>query len=693
MRLARVGYNPSVNAARAHASRLGWLGISLGLAAFSACQDDPEPLGQLIVTVDTDMALPQSIDKFDVLVSVRGEVKYKPPSFTVDSSGKFVVPIPATMTLVGGKDVSAPVNVSVVGSKGTRLRTFRELVSTVPLHRTAVMRMPLQWLCDGQVRSDTVPSDLGLPIEKAATTCDPGFTCRAGSCVEYEEKSAELPDYRPQDVFGDASTLAEGTCFDTLKCMVAGPVVTPDANCTIARLDDPDKTNVALRVSSDGICDSTETICFVPLDRDPKDGWKDTDDGQRIQLPRAVCEKLREDKVKGVTVSGKCPTKIPGSPVCGDWNTAARSNSPPDAPDPDADPPKPDELATLSAEPCCPLFVATDKVYTCACTTNAAATIYAYDTTSDKPSVAGTLSLQTKRSNFLFGAAIYDDVFYSAASSVDNSAITLTPLAGKTPPSDLPSMPLDVMGTVYETASILVDASSVYVLASGTGDTTGHAVKVVKLTKAGQRQVFDVGGTQAVFQLDQDAFGIYVVRTLDEKSERHTSVVRLEKGSGSATTIFPEIVFPLATNEANAGNQGGYRGVRIAGDMVYALYVGPPASDGTTQVNISRVTTGDTAAPQVLWENNNFNANKSEVRLQGVVDGAVFFTRIDYADDSRQTVAKSTLTVLPVSTLLARLVASYVQDRPYDGLGYDKDKIYWMTASGHIYAYPRSELR
>src|SRR5688572_10635547 len=119
------------------------LACSLGALA---CEREIVRPGQLIVAIDTDMALPQQVDTLHVEVEVNGTLAHQN---TYDVGPKKAM-LPATLTLVARGDGDDPATIRIAGSKlgeqGLEWRTYREATTSVPRDRIATLRMPVQWL-------------------------------------------------------------------------------------------------------------------------------------------------------------------------------------------------------------------------------------------------------------------------------------------------------------------------------------------------------------------------------------------------------------------------------------------------------------------------------------------------------------------------------------------------------------------
>ena len=384
-------------------------GLLIVLIFAGGCAQTAETPGQLVVTFQTDMAMPEQIDNLLVLVTRHGRVDYMFPYPVGPASGEYRVP--GTLTLVAAKDGTGPITVTVAGSRNNTWRTFREVVTTIPAARIAELRMPVQWLCNESAMPQPVstPDGMGGVVTHVLSNCDDGTTCKAGSCVPNTIDSSTLPDFASENVFGGAADAKDGQCFATLECLSPGAVVAPDPDdCTIAKPDtDDDHINVGLRVADGGICDATNgmsTTCFVPLDRDDVEGWRFTPDGERLILPPAVCGRIVERKVLAVYTSTLCPTKTDRLPPCGEWSSVPSTHAvkpEPPAP-PDSGSGSGDTVNDVSEWPsaelvssllppgsklCCPLMSEQGTLYTCTCPNDgsAQATLLSVDPNRPNP--------------------------------------------------------------------------------------------------------------------------------------------------------------------------------------------------------------------------------------------------------------------------------------------------------------------
>ena len=300
----------------------------LFLAPLVACSSAEKPRGELMIAVGTDMSIPDNLDQVEVLVSMpdgtQQRLDYPILPTSPDPIGK---PMPGTLALVppdaGGQTVRVRLIAQQNSSSGDPVsRVVREAIVKVPTDRVALLPMRLHWLCDGIVKKDADGTYL--------SDCDKDQTCVAGKCVDAAVEVEKLPIYDPGLVFGGGDDQGNGgTCIDVPACFASSKLAVPSADCTLPlpKSVDPTSFNVAIELSadSDGQCTKgADSRCFVPLDNDPDDGFQI--EGDLVQLPPKVCEKIADGKALGVATTTACPTKNPSEPICGAWTNVTTSS-------------------------------------------------------------------------------------------------------------------------------------------------------------------------------------------------------------------------------------------------------------------------------------------------------------------------------------------------------------------------------
>ena len=290
-----------------------------------------------MVTLVTDMSVPKDVTHIRVKVKRDDEVREE-RDFFVAPDGQFF--LPGTIAVIEGSTPAPVVSVEVVGirtpeSGPAEARTFSKVTTTIPRERIALLRVPVQWLCDETAVDDGTGS--------YATSCPPidgkEAACVAGRCQLVKVDSDALPTFDARDVFGGGESADDplARCFDTLECFDRGVDVDRDDlgdDCTL-ELDDEGAHNVALRLAEGeaGICHGTgqEAPCYVPLDQDELWGWRyeeDAPEGKvRLALPPAVCDRLDNGIIEAVRVTTVCETKTARYPTCGPWSAVTESNS------------------------------------------------------------------------------------------------------------------------------------------------------------------------------------------------------------------------------------------------------------------------------------------------------------------------------------------------------------------------------
>lgn len=654
--------------------------------------------GQLIIAIDTDMALPDQIDTVELQIVIQGVTVLDNP-MPVGAGVLDTQPIPATLTLVAGPDPTLPVTIRVLGIKGSTTRTLRQVITTIPQDRIATLRMPVQWLCDGTAQAVTLP-DGGVGYE---SSCGPDATCKAGRCVESMAQPTDLEDYQPQAIFGGgpaptAGGTTTGTCFDTIPCMVGGNLEVPDDQCTIdAPAGDQGNVNVALRIANDGICDTTGTTCFVPLDGDSSEGW--TGSAGRIALPTSVCTKLRTGLVAGVVTSTSCPTKTDAIPPCGAWSSVA--------PAVDAAAPKGDAMAstpvpvlvssTISSggatSICCPLTADSNKLYTCSCT-GSNVQVLSIDPSAGTTTVATTLAPQSQRTQYA-GVLAGGSLFWADRTTGpggDTCPIHASPTNGA-----MASTLAVIRGDIYDGADLLADAGAIYALADNVSglSATASPVQALRIDRAaGTITTYDTGGNLPVLQFTQDMSALYVGVDTDVAVgggvERVSRIARVAKTGGAVSTLFERTIM------TSDPSHGGFIGLQSDGTTLFALFeAGGPGADGTID---TQVLTVDGSGNTAMLYQESVDPTVVRLRLLGAVDGAILLVRDGtYRPDGGMVASSldSTVLVVPAGGGAPRIVASFSHDSPVFELQapvFSPD-VFWINSSGRVFRLPAAGLK
>ncbi|MEY4545004.1 MAG: hypothetical protein RL685_1199 [Pseudomonadota bacterium] len=265
-------------------------------------------LGSVMLAISTDMYVDKDLDRVDIIVQPEvGLAQTIPVNLFPAVQGLY---LPGTFSILEGSQPGEFVRVRIVARKGNEpARVVREAALKIPRERTALLGMPIQWLCDGHVRQDG---------EQVRSDCGEGETCVSGSCEPDEVNEALLPTYQSEDVFGGGNATGGGSCFDTLPCFEesSAPALDP-VSCILSTPADG-TLNVAavLPPGGDGHC--TTDNCWIPLDASPLTGWSSTESGDAVQLPLALCALVSAGSAT-VRVSRSCPSKTPSTPTCGPW--------------------------------------------------------------------------------------------------------------------------------------------------------------------------------------------------------------------------------------------------------------------------------------------------------------------------------------------------------------------------------------
>ncbi len=296
--------------------------------AFAACSDKQPPKGQLVLALNTDLALPKDIDTVRIQVRANGVDRFDRSYPFGPNENK----IPATLTLVAGDDPKQPVEVRVLAFRQGEIRTLSKTITTIPEQRTAMLRVPIQWFCYRQAEAGG--------DDEFRSTCEadngPDSACLGGTCVDAKVDSAMLPPFEPEVVFGGGESADDPSaeCFPTEACFDAGVDVTPDDDCVVELPDSAaDRLNFAVVTAGAGICSGVSADCYVPLDHTPElGGWSELEGGdgdvRRYALPQAVCERIEDGRALSVRATRACAAKTASRPTCGEWSSVTEPAEP-----------------------------------------------------------------------------------------------------------------------------------------------------------------------------------------------------------------------------------------------------------------------------------------------------------------------------------------------------------------------------
>ncbi len=276
----------------------------LGLALLG-CSPSQEP-GALMLAISTDMFVPTDLQRIDVVVEAEDELAPYRVEFNLAPlvGGEF---LPGTFAINEGESPGKRVHIRVIARGEQDARVVREASLNVPRGRTATLNMPIQWLCDGEVRVDG---------QLHRSDCPDGETCKLGSCVVDEVEEESLPDFVEAEVFGGGTADGGGECFHTVPCLEGGQNAAVDMVDCVLRDQDASNLNVAVVLPPGASGHCSETECLVPLDNSELSGW--WSERGDVHLPAAVCQRVAELGA-AVRVSNDCASKTPSTPTCGLW--------------------------------------------------------------------------------------------------------------------------------------------------------------------------------------------------------------------------------------------------------------------------------------------------------------------------------------------------------------------------------------
>ncbi len=304
---------------------------AVSVAAAASCSAPSK--GALILTVSTDMQTPKDVNIVSVFVSTNAVPKF---NYLARMLPDGTLSLPSTLAIVETDNPSDQVRVRVTAFLDQKARVMRDVLTTVPHQRTALLRVPLNFLDDGSAKgvlpAKFLPGPSGAPEGDTAfdptdpqvltSTCDitKGQTSIAGTCADAKVDPSKLHDYADSLVYGDGGTSANPACFDVTTCYAhARPITTVDMNtCSFPLPQGANgaRWNCALQ-TTDGTGTCSGGMCLVPLETDPNEGF--AVQGTTIAMVPGVCAKIMAGKASlFADNSAACAQKVEAAPVCND---------------------------------------------------------------------------------------------------------------------------------------------------------------------------------------------------------------------------------------------------------------------------------------------------------------------------------------------------------------------------------------
>jgi hypothetical protein len=314
------------------------------VAAGVACSSNKQ--GALVIAMETDLHVPDDIDGIGLAVVADGQVKYS-GVFGVGHDGE--IHLPATLAVLEPDKGTPSVRVRAVAFKGGKAQVVRDVVTTVPHERVALLRLPLRFLAVGgasgsesasmfqraPVHTDslhlddnttgTSGVDLFLDVQDTACDTTKSLTNVDGACVDAHVDSTALPDYEDALLYGDAGPKGLEACFDVGSCFVnATPVTIDAATCTFPLgMLDAATLNVGM-VTASGAGFPTSFGNIVPLDIGSAEGATidPIEAGTRlVHLPAHACANAAVRSI--VVTTGSCSAKPESQEIDGAGATCA----------------------------------------------------------------------------------------------------------------------------------------------------------------------------------------------------------------------------------------------------------------------------------------------------------------------------------------------------------------------------------
>jgi hypothetical protein len=236
----------------------GWL-LACGLLATAVVGACADKKGALMLAITTDMKAPKDVNAVAISITTNGLVK---ASFIGRVTPQGDILLPGTLAVVEPDDKNALIRIRVMAFQNQKPRVIRDVRTTAPPGgRTALLRIPLNFVNDGKVAGSDLPNGLvpdpvpgteklspPATSSSSSTPADSGAgavgtkdlsasggdfdfmlnfqpkdcqnpqdeTIINGECHDSYIDPATLPDFDSAEL-GDSTGVA-GSCFDLTRC-------------------------------------------------------------------------------------------------------------------------------------------------------------------------------------------------------------------------------------------------------------------------------------------------------------------------------------------------------------------------------------------------------------------------------------------------------------------------------------------
>lgn len=193
------------------------------LVFFGACTASPT---QIILAIDSELSIPDEIDKLVISLQPQGEPSSNHPSKTfkllsrddsqTTSQDQNAMRLPATVAITAGEDFNTDhfVEVVLLGLKETPVILFWRARLTFTKHKIRMLRVMLERAC----------------LTKSKECHNSGMVCRKGECVNPNVFQEELEEYDKEKALtpieaGTNHDVSSDACSDGMPCYT-GPAET-----------------------------------------------------------------------------------------------------------------------------------------------------------------------------------------------------------------------------------------------------------------------------------------------------------------------------------------------------------------------------------------------------------------------------------------------------------------------------------